>query len=394
MKPLAKAPLRRVYYVCINTIMERNGLYYTDHRFVRLLRGLVPIFPEVILLGVGAVVVFQPTELAPDFPNLEVRVLPAHSGRFRRAFHQVLCLWPMLRNADLVCIDMPTEVGFLAALICKLRRKPFLLQILGDWKHVVLSSQRLTLARRLKGAAGEWMVRLMVRNSALVFAQGEELYKKYSRENPEAMKSNCVRSTISQDVSYQRPAGRFHDPIRLLSVSHLLSVKGLDILLKAVRQLLNAGLSVEWWCAGDGPSRQPLEDLALELGLSDRVKFWGYVPHGPDLFRLYKEADIFVLPSLSEGLPNALLEAMAHSLPVVASAVGGVPGAVRDGVQGILVEPGQPDLLADAISKLAGDPGRVDLMRSAAFRKAQQFSAESLAERSRQLIVQTFGEIG
>ena len=69
MKPLTKAPLRRVYYVCINTIMERDGLYYTDHRFVRLLRGLVPIPPEVILLGVGAAVVFQPTELAPDFPT-------------------------------------------------------------------------------------------------------------------------------------------------------------------------------------------------------------------------------------------------------------------------------------------------------------------------------------
>jgi glycosyltransferase involved in cell wall biosynthesis len=234
----------------------------------------------------------------------------------------------------------------------------------------------------------------MVRNSALVFAQGEDLYKKYSRENPDAMKTDCVRSTVSQEVSYQRPAGNFHDPIRLLSVSHLLSVKGLDLLLKALRLLLNGGLSVEWWCAGDGPSRKSLEDLALELGLTDRVKFWGYVPHGPDLFKLYKDADIFVLPSLTEGLPNALLEAMAHSLPVVASAVGGIPGAVKDGVQGILVEPGQPDLLADAISRLAENPDEVNQMRRAAFRKAQQFSAESLAERSRQLILQTFGRIG
>jgi glycosyltransferase involved in cell wall biosynthesis len=374
--------------------MERNGQYYTDHRFVLLLRGLVPIFPEVILLGVGAIIVFQPTELAPDFPNLRVKVLPAHKGRFRRAFHQILCLWPALRDADLVCIDMPSEVGFLAALICKLRHKPFLLQILGDWRYAVLYSRPLTLGRRLKGAAGEWMVRRMVRNSALVFAQGRDLYEKYSRENPDAMKADCVRSTISQEISYQRPAGHFHDPIRLLSVSHLLSVKGLDLLLKAIRLLLNGGLSVEWWCAGDGPSRRSLEDLTLDLGLSDRVKFWGYVPHGPDLFKLYKEADIFVLPSLTEGLPNALLEAMAHSLPVVASSVGGIPGALKDGVQGILVEPGQPDLLADAISRLARNPDQVNQMRRAAFSKAQQFSAESLAERSRQLIVKTFGNIG
>jgi glycosyltransferase involved in cell wall biosynthesis len=351
------------------------------------------MFPEVILIGTGGDHVFQPCELTPGFPNLQIRVLPASGNRFERAFRQILRLWPALGEADLVCIDMPCELGFLAALVCKLRRKPFLVQILGDWKHAVLFSGPRTLGRRLKAAAGDWMVRRMVRNSRLVFAQGRGLYDKHARDNPTAMKSDCVRSTISKEIFYRRPSTKFHDPIRLLSVSHLGPLKGLDVLIKAIQCLSAQGLSVEWWCAGDGSCRQSLEDLVRNLGLVDRVRFLGYVPHGSELFRLYRNADIFVLPSLTEGLPNALMEAMAHSLPVVASEVGGVPGAVRHGIEGILVEPGHPDLLADAISKLADDLDQVNEMRRAAFSRAQQFTAEALAERSRQLIEETFGRI-
>ena len=78
--------------------------------------------------------------------------------------------------------------------------------------------------------------------------------------------------------------------------------------------------------------------------------------NGPELSRLYQEADIFVLPSLTEGIAQALLEALAHSLPTVASAVGGIPGVITNNVHGLLVAPGDAQALAAGILKLATNP--------------------------------------
>jgi glycosyltransferase involved in cell wall biosynthesis len=98
--------------------------------------------------------------------------------------------------------------------------------------------------------------------------------------------------------------------------------------------------------AGDGPERTSLEELSARLGLKDRVRFLG---HRDDMPALLARCDVCVLPSLSEGLPLAVLEAMAVAKPVIASAVGGVPEAVADGQTGFLVPPADPQALAAAI---------------------------------------------
>jgi glycosyltransferase involved in cell wall biosynthesis len=170
-------------------------------------------------------------------------------------------------------------------------------------------------------------------------------------------------------------------------------LKGLDILLHAVAYMLNRRLNVEWWCVGDGPYRPALEVLTRELGISDRVQFKGHVPWGPQLFQLYRRADIFIHPSLTEGVPNALLEAMANSMPIVASAVGGIPGILTHGLNGTLVASGRAAEIAGAVCGLAGDPEGARMMGQAALRKAREHTGESLAESSKRLIELTFGEI-
>ena len=84
-------------------------------------------------------------------------------------------------------------------------------------------------------------------------------------------------------------------------------------------------------------------DLTKELNVSESVRFMGYVHHGPDLFELYRQTDIFLLPSFHEGIPNAILEAMAHSMPIVTTNVGGLSSVITDGVEGILISAGNLD---------------------------------------------------
>lgn len=134
------------------------------------------------------------------------------------------------------------------------------------------------------------------------------------------------------------------DPI-VLFIGNLLPVKGVDVLLKAAAQLTRTGMPVQVVLIGDGPLRGQLKQMAKDLGLGDRVRFLGSI----DQFRLpkwYRAADLFVLPSHSEGVPNVLLEASACNTPWVASRVGGIPEIVERG-RGSLVRPNRPDELAE-----------------------------------------------
>ncbi len=135
------------------------------------------------------------------------------------------------------------------------------------------------------------------------------------------------------------------------ALARLSPEKGLDILLRALAELPEARAVV----VGEGPERPRLEALAAGLGVGDRVEFAGWTD---DARRHLGSIDALVLPSRSEALPLAAIEAMLARLPVVASDVGSVPEAVLDGETGLLVPPERPDALAAAIRVLIADPER------------------------------------
>jgi glycosyltransferase involved in cell wall biosynthesis len=129
--------------------------------------------------------------------------------------------------------------------------------------------------------------------------------------------------------------------------------KGHAVLLDALAELRRRGHDFVCALAGDGSLRAALERRAAELGLAERVQFLGRLE---DVGPLLLAADAVVLPSLWEGLPLILLEALARARPVVASAAGGVPDVIEDGVTGRLVPPGDAAALADALETFHGRP--------------------------------------
>ncbi|RDV84839.1 glycosyltransferase family 4 protein [Ammonifex thiophilus] len=163
------------------------------------------------------------------------------------------------------------------------------------------------------------------------------------------------------------------------TVARLVPQKGLPCLLEALA-LLPAELRPGWLIVGDGPLRQELEDKARALGLSHLVVFAGYRPP-EEIPSILKVIDIFVLPSLSEGLPLALLEAMAAGKPVVATAVGGIPEVVQEGRTGYLVPPGDAQALARALLSLLESPDRAREMGEAGRKRVEErFSSQRMAQ--------------
>ncbi len=144
-------------------------------------------------------------------------------------------------------------------------------------------------------------------------------------------------------------------PLRLLSVARLTWQKGHEHLLLAVRDLLDRGVPVELLLAGDGPARSAVVHAVEQLDLTRHVTFLGATPpeRVPDLLR---SADVFVHAAVTEGFCNAVLEAQACGLPVVATDAGGLPENVVHEVTGILVPRRDPRAFAGAVERLAADP--------------------------------------
>ncbi len=161
------------------------------------------------------------------------------------------------------------------------------------------------------------------------------------------------------------------------AVGRLARVKGYAYLLTAMQEVVFQYPRCRLIIAGDGPLKQELESLRDRLGLGQFVCFTGFVQ---DMEEFYRRIDVFVMPSLSEGLPMALLEAMACGKACIASKVGGIPEVLNSPNLGILVPPAQPSAMAKAIlSMIRDDGGRALMGENAKMMVLQQFSIECMA---------------
>jgi glycosyltransferase involved in cell wall biosynthesis len=160
------------------------------------------------------------------------------------------------------------------------------------------------------------------------------------------------------------------------TLAHL--YKGPDVLIDAVARCLQAGLDLRLKLVGDGKHRKQLEARAAGQGLAGRVTFLGQLSAGAAVRDVLDEADAFVLPSRTEGLPRAMVEAMARALPCIGSTVGGIPELLpaED-----MVPPGDVEALASKIREVVTNPRRMARMSASNLEKAQEYREEVLAQR-------------
>ncbi len=160
-------------------------------------------------------------------------------------------------------------------------------------------------------------------------------------------------------------------------------MKGHEYLLKAMASLRSRGINLQLICTGWGSLESQYKQMAEDLGLKPFITFMGRVREMKDFYRLI---DICVLPSLSEGLSLSLLEAMAMGKPVIATRVGGTAEAVRDGENGLLIEPANADSLATAIERLATNPElRAAMGKHGRKLVEEEFRMENMARRAAEI---------
>jgi glycosyltransferase involved in cell wall biosynthesis len=185
---------------------------------------------------------------------------------------------------------------------------------------------------------------------------------------------------IPNPVEVHHRSTQFRRAGRVLFLGRIGDRKGSFDLLRAVALLRGRHAGLRLMCGGDGELDRFMR-CARELGIESNVELLGWV-RGPAKYRHLARATLFVLPSHAEGLPMALLEAMAAGTPVVVTPVGGIPELVRDGVDGLLVPPGDPEAIAAAIGRLLEDPAlRERLAASARERVVSRHSLPAVVSR-------------
>ena len=208
---------------------------------------------------------------------------------------------------------------------------------------------------REKVAAAEFVITISNYNRDLIIAECGESFL------PKVQVIHCGVDTAVFTASRDRTSSNGQKaPVQILCIGTLHEVKGQTYLLEACRQLRREGLELDCHFVGNGPDMEPLSRQANEAGLTGQVHFHGACPRAK-VANLLQRADIVVAPSVPtrsgqrEGIPVALMEAMASGVPVIASRLSGIPELVIDGETGILVPPRDSEALAAAIARLAGD---------------------------------------
>jgi len=303
----------------------------------------------------------SPAELPLEAANLELISQPYWRNSAESLFHFFgICAAYVrtCRHADTIFVrGMCPYIGVLY-LCAFLFRRPICHWIVGDPVTLLRTSTRqggvmdalawlYALQDRACSRIGRWLT------GGAFICNGRELARAYASPRTVA----TVSSTVQPSDFYPRLDTCEGTNVRILFVGYIRPEKGIEYLIAALGQLKS---DISWVLEIVGPSdfhqyRQKLDAIITAFNIHDRVRWSGYAPYGKPLFDHMRAADIFVLPTLSEGTPHVLVEARANGLPCISTTVGGVPSTVTDGVDALLVPPKNPLALAQAIERLIHD---------------------------------------
>lgn len=289
----------------------------------------------------------------PDFGDLhQIRRVAGAGAATVRAF------WRGLREVDVVWVFGPHPFACALALLAFVRRKHVVLGVRQDTAEYFRSRSdggRLSPAQ-LAARVVDRAFRLMARRAATT-AVGEQIAASYGAPSRRvhAMTVSLMRDADVVAAPSARDWGA--GPIGLLTVGRVDREKNPLLLIRALATLNRDHpdrYRVTW--VGTGPMRDEVLAFARELGVDHLVDLPGFVPFGPELVARYRDSHAFVHVALTEGVPAVLMEALAAGLPLIATDVGGVGRALKDGTAGRIIPPDDLDSLVTAIRDLDTDP--------------------------------------
>ncbi len=369
-------------------VYRREGdVLSADRPFVFFLAALVERVEEVVLFGrlhprpgrdrhvLPAALRFVPLPHYPTVSSLGA-LLPA-VRRTQRAFAEEA------QALDAVWIFGPHPISL--ALVRTARRYgvPIFLGVRQDFPRYI--TERASRRRRVWAVpaahAFEQSFRLLARRFPTVVV-GEELARRYRRARGALHVTGISLVPTSAIIAAEEALAKAWDgDLTVLSVGRIDREKNPLLLVDIMARLRGAYPGWRLVVVGEGPLEQAVAARARELGVAESVELAGFVPFGPELMQMYRNAHVFLHVSLTEGVPQVLFEAHASGVPVVATDVGGVRSALGNGIRGLLVPPADAEAAAVACEHLRRDPALRRRLVGAGLQFAEHESIDAQLDR-------------
>ncbi|MEU0885628.1 glycosyltransferase family 4 protein [Lentzea sp. NPDC005914] len=275
------------------------------------------------------------------------------AGLLRALPRLVPAIADAVARAEVIVLQQPGAIGFLAAIVCRLLRRKYSVEVVGDAFDVLAAGTFGPAGRVAAKAAARLTGWVVGRASAVLYVTNFVLQRRYpatlGRFTIALSNVRMAEGTLLDKPREWRPG-----PFCIIAVgTHEQLYKGHDVLLRALQRLVDSRLDVHAVLVGGGRRHDELVAVAESLGIADRVSFIGPVHDLRLMTVLLDSADLFAMPSRAEGLPRALIEAMARALPAVGTSVGGIPELLE---RGCLVDADDDGALARVIGRLLTDP--------------------------------------
>lgn len=299
--------------------------------------------------------------------------------RFTRQLPSLLrSLWRLSGSRDPVLAYLPGTLPIIFGLMRLARGRKLYSLVVADPADQLQRGALQHPLRRMARLTFIWSVRFLLRHSsAAMYVTKSYLQEKYPvRSGAEFATSDVF--IREHEITQARPASAFdHSPKTLTYVAMMAqSYKGHDDLIQSFQMARAGGADIRLKLIGDGPLRPKIMGLAKEAGISEFVHFEGKVAHGKDMIEQLDNSDIFVMTSRAEGLPRALVEAMARGLPAISTNVGGVPELISERC---IVQPNDPKAFASKILQIISDPEHLSLLSSENVKSVKNYTSDKIA---------------
>lgn len=352
-----------------------TGFQDTNFRaYGQLVPGTVVVLPEDNAL--------DPSITVPLDENVTAALLTGFSsyGFCRRALLYARVrstIRRLVERASFIQIQFPGSFGFVAASFAVAMNKPLYVYMHGSLQDppgtVTPGTFRTRIARALYYQRA---TRRLARHARLLLSVSSHLHETFPP--CDAPKIVAPNSRINEADIHHRSTACTSARVILFVATRMIESKGIHHLIHAVKRLVDGSRDVHLRVAGVGDYLPALRSLTEELGLDARVTFLGGVATSESLWKLYREADIVVLPSLGhyEGTPRMIMEAWAAGAPVIATTVGGIPAMMNHEKDGLLISPADEAAIASAIERICDNADLRETLVSGAYQRISAMTFE------------------
>jgi len=300
----------------------------------------------------------------------------------------------LLAKSDILWLRLPSVIAFFFWWLAKKQNKPVIMHVSGN-VLIAARSQKYKGLRRLAARLASFTLHLLTRwmsRYGITLVSGGELKKLFSTHLYPAYQLDDILLSEKNLLAPRKTKGQAKE---LLFVGRFDYGKGIELLVDVVEELHVEFPALRPRLAGSGPLFEPIRKKIAERGLGSYVKLLGFVPADGSLQKLYRKADIFILPSEKpEGFPRVILEAWGAGLPVLATRLGGIPYRIRHGENGLVVDPGDRNQLRDTLRMMIKDDTLRYKLAQGGRETVKSLTFEHQARRIRKLLHKYYPNLG